>query len=65
MSADVWCVYHMCSEEVIGEPYRICGECSHVFASEEVLLQAAIEMWAQRFEFGDDIHSCPYCIHDW
>jgi hypothetical protein len=45
--------------------YRLCGECFHVFVTEEELLEAdAKASGKERREHGELIQSCPLCIHD-
>jgi hypothetical protein len=67
------CVWHNL-DEISVEPYRICLECNHVFATVAALVSAYNDamrkMWVwgvMVFGTNDDseIYSCPFCSHDW
>lgn len=60
------------AEPVEGSPYRICGECGHVYQTEAILLSA---YWRDREnpEHGRgyltdplpaEVFFCPECLHD-
>lgn len=73
-----WCWSHGRSEPMGADIYRMCGECFHVFPTEAELIadhnrelaemrkrhsdEASAEM--PDATSGEEIWSCPHCIHD-
>lgn len=53
------------------DDYRVCGECGHLFRTEQDLIDATkrlfVEMgFAPELVTGSGgIYSCPQCTHDW
>ena len=66
----VVCVIHNVEEVAYTDTYRECGECWHVFQTEEDLINAAlavgypIHFTSDRPLTGDTIYACPECAHD-
>lgn len=75
---DDWCWSHGRSEPMDADSYRACGECSHVFQTEAELIADHNRELAEMRErhsdeanaeirdvtSGEEIWSCPHCIHD-
>lgn len=67
-----WCHYHSRDEPVPagGKYFHICGECFHLFATAEDLMQQhTLEL--VKLKLGrrvavrvEDIYACPFCAHD-
>lgn len=63
----------MVNERVTSQTYRVCGECGHVYDTEEALIHEE-DQWRQRWNAQGDrwppvddaesILSCPLCAHD-
>ena len=65
---DDWCFTHQRREPTTPTTYRVCGECWHVFETEQELVDAA-NRWdlppgEQPFTAGEIIFACPECGHD-
>lgn len=62
----VVCAIHHVEEVAYTDTYRECGECWHVFQTEEDLINAAIVVGypAELTMTGDTIYACPECDHD-
>jgi hypothetical protein len=57
------CLIHHTVETGYDTSFRECGECYHVFQTEEELVEADAPLRGCRIA-GDQILSCPYCAHD-
>lgn len=62
-----------CFSHNVDEPhepcFRYCGECYHVFPTEQALIDDDNAVWASYGQTvpnrdPDDIHCCPHCTHD-
>jgi hypothetical protein len=62
--SEVECQIHHVIESSDENTYLECGECWHVFQTEDDLLNADAEWRGERLSNGDDVWSCPECIHD-
>lgn len=76
---DDWCYIHNESEPIPADgAYRVCFECSHVFPTEQALIDDIRSFWEEyiygeypdgRCDYvppteGREIFSCPHCAHD-
>jgi hypothetical protein len=73
---DDWCYSHGCVEPDDENTYRACLECSHVFQTEADLIREHNGLLADMRKrhpgdpaqpdvtSGDQIWTCPHCIHD-
>lgn len=71
---DTHCYSHHVDESDVGA-WRVCGECFHVYPTAEALREAWADVTADGYGLppGTDviappveqIHACPYCLHDW
>jgi len=59
-----FCWSHYVIEPMPDNCFRVCGECMHVFATEADLIRDMWMEWGDYRHAGDQIHSCPHCIHD-
>lgn len=62
-----------CYSHDVDEPdqpcFRYCYECSHVFPTEQALIDADNAVWVQMGRSApnrpsDEIFCCPHCVHD-
>lgn len=63
---DPWEDPLFCAVHYKPEPagYLRCGECWHSFATEDELLDEDAKWRGHRLTKGEDVFSCPVCIHD-
>lgn len=71
-----YCHVHNMEETDLPGDYRACGECSHIFRTEQELVNAHNEMlrqargrcpsepWMADAAAGGEITVCPHCTHD-
>jgi len=63
------CQIHHVIEISDENTYRECGECWHVFQTEEQLVNARNRVWEEmgsshRVVKGNEVYACPECAHD-
>lgn len=65
------CFWHN-TDEPVTEPFRVCLECHHAYATIGALISAHNDAMLEVggvmvFGTNDDseIYSCPFCSHDW
>lgn len=62
------CFIHHENEPVPDDVYLVCGECFHVYATAQDLINAyervTEEMGSRQTRPADEIMSCPHCVHD-
>lgn len=75
IQAGEWC-YSCCEIEPLPEnPFQVCGECMHYWATEQELVddynrvvdeinEEEKEIVCERVTSGDQVFCCPRCIHD-
>jgi hypothetical protein len=59
-----FCWSHYVIEPMPDNCYRVCGECMHAFPTEADLIRDMWMEWGDYRHAGDQVHSCPHCIHD-
>lgn len=64
-----WCYGCARCEPLRLGDYRVCGECFHVFRTEEELIERASRRWMVGADHSptsvaDSIAVCPICAHD-
>lgn len=60
------CLVCSLAEPIDGEPYRICGECGHVYQTKADFVREYLRVSYGPREpmWGDDPFFCPVCGHD-
>lgn len=69
------CYAHNVDEPSRPDDYRTCGECFHVFRTEQELIEAWLATVAPvihdgrptepvAIPTGEQIYACPHCVHD-
>lgn len=62
--ADIHC--YSCNEDepITDNPFRVCGECGHVYQTGQELMTAYGEIGPPKVVDGYTIYFCPLCAHD-